>query len=183
MPFLILMIRKTLSVVFALLILFNISGYWFVFQYDQVTIRTAMKAMIRNGSYRGFDQEITVLNPPGNPDFRQIDKGEFLYRGKLYDIISSRVSGTSIVFRCINDTKEEQLQARCDRFSSTIAGMNIPERSRTGNALLHHIIKHALTERYTLQPPLAAASIRFANPSQLVTALPIVPSLPPPKSA
>ena len=147
------MIRKIFSIFFAGMILFNLFGYYFVFKCDQICVKSEMKGMIRNGSFRGHNEEIILINPATDRDFKILDKDEIRYRGKMYDVISSKTSGNSVVFRCINDTKEEQLLARYDKYSTWVTGMNLPERSRNSQAMLYHIIKHALLNKYSVQPP------------------------------
>jgi hypothetical protein len=38
-----------------------------------------------------------------------VDENEFVYHGKLYDIISKKTESTDIIFSCINDEQEEKL--------------------------------------------------------------------------
>ncbi len=177
------MIRKFLSVLFAGLILFNLFGYYFVFKCDQIHVKTEMKAMIRSGSFRGNYEEITILNPATDRDFKMLDKGEIRYRGKLYDVISTRISGTSVIFRCINDTKEEQLLARYEKYSTWVTGMNLPERSKNSQAMLHHIIKQALLNKYSFQLPSTTSVVLFFEPDRDFNSIAIPPSFPPPKVA
>jgi len=174
------MIRKFLSFLFAGMIIFNLFGYYFVFKCDQICVKNEMKGMIRNGSFHGRYEEITILNPATDRDFKIIDKDEILYRGKLYDVISTKTSGTSVVFRCINDTKEEQLLARYDKYSTWVNGMNLPERSKNSQAMLHHIIKHALLNKYSVQPPPTSSVLLFLEPVRDFNSISIQPSFPPP---
>jgi hypothetical protein len=177
------MIRKIFSLVFAGLILFNLFGYYFVFRCDQLRTKSEMKAMIRNGSFAGFTREIIVNNPSTNPDFKMLEKGEFRYRGKMYDVISVRVSGNSLIFRCVNDIREERIVARLEKFTSLLAGMNVPEKNKNSQALLHHIIKHALVENYSITVPGTCTIERFFNHSCSFTSVIITPPPPPPWSA
>ncbi|MGA2823090.1 MAG: hypothetical protein ABSE72_06140 [Bacteroidales bacterium] len=176
------MIRKIFSLFFAGMMFFNLFGYYFVFKCDQIYVKNEMKEMIRDGSLRGQYEEITILNPATDRNFKMIDKDEILYRGKIYDIISSKTSGTSVVFRCINDTKEEQLLARFDKYSTWVTGMNLPERSKNSQAMLHHIIKHALLNKYSVQLPSVSFILLFFGPLQDFNSISIQPSFPPPWS-
>ncbi len=177
------MIRKILSILLAGLILFNIFGYYFIFKCDQMRVKTGMNAMIRSGALQGSCEEITILNPATDRDFKMLDKGEIQYRGKLYDVISTRFSGTSVIFRCINDTREEQLLARYEKYSTWVTGMNLPERSRNSQAMLYHIIKHALLNKYSVQPPMSFSVVLFPEPSRNFNSPNIKPSFPPPEFA
>jgi hypothetical protein len=175
------MIRKILSVLFAGLILFNLFGYYFVFKCDQIGVKREMKGMISNGALRGQFIEVLVINPDTDRDFKMTDKDEILYHGKMYDVISTKTSGTSVIFRCINDTKEEQLLARYDKYSGWVAGMNLPERSRNSQAMLYHIIKQALVNKYSIHSPTSSSVILFFEPDSKIQDITILPIYPPPK--
>jgi hypothetical protein len=177
------MIRKFLSVLFTGLILFNLCGYYFVFKCDQIRLKNEMKESIRNGSFRDNYEEIAILNPNSDRDFKMTDKGEIRYRGKLYDVISTRISGNYVIFRCINDTKEEQLLSRYDNYSTWVTGMNSPERSKNSQAMLYHIIKHALLNRYSVQPPSAFIVIMYFETVSNFNSPSILPDFPPPRFA
>jgi hypothetical protein len=174
------MIRKLLSLLFAGLILFNLFGYYFVFKCDQMQVKNEMKAMMQSSAYRSHYEEISILNPSADRNFKMIDKDEFRYHGMLYDIISTRISGKTVIFRCINDTKEEQLLSRYDRYSTCVAGMNIPEKSRHSQAMLYHIIKHALLNTFSIQSPSTSSVILFFEPAGDFKSIAIQPSFPPP---
>jgi hypothetical protein len=177
------MIRKILSILFAGLILFNLFGYYFVFKCDQIRVKSEMKEMISNGSFRDQNVEVLIINPATDRDFKMPDKDEIWYHGKMYDVISTKTSGTSLIFRCINDTKEEQLLARYDKYSTWVAGMNLPERSRNSQAMLYHIIKQALVNKYSIQLPTNSSVIVFFEPDSNIQSVTILPSYPPPKFA
>jgi len=175
------MIRKILSVLFAVLILFNLFGYYFVFKCDQVRVKGEMKAMMRSSSFQAHSQEIIILDPATDRDFKMIDKDEILYHGKLYDIITTRNSGSSIIINCVNDTKEEQLLARYNKYSTWVAGMNAPEKSRNNQAMLYHIIKHALINKYSVQPPSTSTMLLFFEPIGKLKSQLLLPDFPPPR--
>ncbi|MGA3012527.1 MAG: hypothetical protein ABSD71_00690 [Bacteroidales bacterium] len=176
------MIRKILSVLFAGLILFNLCGYYFVFKCDQMYLKSEMKRMIKSGSFHGFNEEVIIVNPSSDPDFKMLDKDEISYHGKMYDVISSGTSGNSSIYTCINDTKEEQLIAHYDKYSTCISGMNLPERSKTSQAMLYHIIKQALVNKYSFQQPSNFSVILLSEPDSRVHSVTILPSYPPPRS-
>lgn len=175
------MIRKILSILFAGLILFNISGYYFVFKCDQIRVKQEMKGMMSRRSFSSQNEEVLVINPSTDRDFKMTDKDEILYHGKMYDVISTKTSGTSVIFRCINDTKEEQLLSRYNTYSSWVAGMNLPERSKNSQAMLYHIIKQALVNKYSIHSPTTSSVILFSEPDSKIQSITILPNYPPPR--
>jgi hypothetical protein len=177
------MLRKIFSIVFAGLILYNLCGYYFVFQYDQAQVKQVMNERIRDGVENEKQYvEITILNPGVDADFKMLDKGEFLYHGKLYDVVSEKVSGKSIIFRCINDTKEEQLFANYDRYLDWVSGVNAPEKSKHSQAMLYHLIKQALVKNYSPVKTNSYSTIIYYNPTFELISYYITPISPPPRA-
>ena len=177
------MVRKVLSIVFAGLILYNLGGYYFVFQYDQAQVKNVMKGLIRAG-YPTEKQyvEIIILDPATDVNFTMLDKGEFLYQGKMYDVVSEKLSGKSITFRCVNDTKEEQLFADYHHFLNCVSGFNAPERSKHSQAMLYHLIKHALVKNNSPLNITVYSTILFYHPTTELISFCITPISPPPKA-
>ena len=108
--------KKIISIVFLGLFLLNSCGYYFIFSYDQGILQDEMKRLIHAGYFKDQNEQVIITDPSSDPDFKWVEKGEFRYKGKLYDLISIEVKGTTFVFNCINDKKEEQLIARHDQF-------------------------------------------------------------------
>jgi hypothetical protein len=177
------LIRKFFSVLFAGLILFNLCGFFFVFRYEQDSLKKEMKGWIRSGFFRGQYEQITVTNPSACKDLRILDKDEIIYRGKLYDVVSSAVSGNTITFLCINDTKEEGLVAHYDNFLKWTTGLNSPQKSRTGQAMVYHIIKHAFLPHITFTAPeFSFQPVKWADPCSDLNSISPKPFSPPPET-
>jgi hypothetical protein len=138
------MLKKLLALCLIAVLLFNLSGYFFIFKYNQHLIRSQVREWIRSGN-TSAKQEVLVLEYPlMSGDFKWIDSKEFSYKGKLYDVISCTVSGKSIIFHCINDRDEESLYSRYDTwFASRTAG-DLTGKTNNTKAMLYHLIKHAL---------------------------------------
>ncbi|MCX6244339.1 MAG: hypothetical protein NTU98_06485 [Bacteroidetes bacterium] len=176
------MIRKLFSFLFAGLILFNLCGYFFVFQCEQLRVKNEMKGLIRNGFFRNEYEEITISDPAGNRDLTILDKNEIRYRGKLYDIVSSKVSGNSVTYICINDTKEEKLVAQCHNYITWSAGLNSPGKSRTSQAMAYHIIKHAFPPHHSLIPTADSfRNVEWIDPTAKLNSISLKPFSPPPE--
>ncbi len=138
------MFKKIFSLVLVIVLLFNLSGYFWIFKYNQVLIRSQVREWIRSGN-AGSREEIVVLSFPLNShEFKWIDKKEFIYKGKLYDVISRKITGNAIIFHCINDKKEQALFSEYKTlFSNQIPGEANGKANNT-KAMLSHLIKQAL---------------------------------------
>ena len=141
-----------------------------------------MKSLVRAGYFRDQYQQLVITDPKSDPDFKWLEKGEFSYHGKLYDLISMDVKGTTIILNCINDKKEEQLVARHDQFRNLLAGINSPERTKNTHAMQNLLIKQALIRNLLFQPPITCSQVFFCDPVRQLNSIAITPSFPPPRS-
>lgn len=107
-------LRKLITfIVILTFLLSNSIGVVIVYQqikfYHKRTIREQIKK-------NNFSQVIELLSF-SKKDLKDksiliefIEKNEFRFKGKLYDIISTQETEDSIFYKCINDTKEEELE-------------------------------------------------------------------------
>jgi hypothetical protein len=175
--------KKVSAVLIALLFLFNIMGYYFVFSYNQNLVRIEMKRCIKAGYFADSYIVLKISNPSINPDFKRIDKGEFRYKDKLYDIVSETKTGNITTFRCINDKNEEKLLAGFHHTFELASSQNNPAKARHAQAMLYHVIKLALPENHLKTPSIVPTEISFINPIHLLSSVFYSPASPPPKVA
>jgi hypothetical protein len=169
--------KRVFAALITLLFLFNMMGYYFVFSYNQYLVRSEMKSFIKAGY---FEDSYVVLKI-ANSDFIRVDKGEFRYKDKLYDIVSETKSGDSTLFKCINDKNEERLLAGFHRTFELASSQNNPVKARHARAMLYHVIKLALPEYRQNQPPLIRTKFSFINPLLPLSSIFYPPGNPPPK--
>ncbi len=106
--------RKVVSILVIIAFLFNISGYYIIFSLIQREIKSDFRSYLK---YNFNKEDVIILNIPNseingkNSEFRWTEKDEFLYKGKMYDVVKSEQHNNTSVFYCINDTKEERLLA------------------------------------------------------------------------
>jgi hypothetical protein len=174
--------KRVISIAFVALFLLNSFGYYIIFSYDHLILKDKMRQLIHSGYFNGDAVVLTIINPATNPDFKWVDKGEFRYKGKLYDVISQQRSGTSLIFRCINDSKEEDLIVRTNHLHELFSGMNSAKQK---NSVAFHklLIKQALLKHYSFSVPENYFQIIFSYPSCKVKSILLSPSSPPPKTA
>ena len=175
--------KKLFAIFLVSLFLFNTVGYYFVFSYNQSTIRREIRSMIRSKSFEGSCITLQIATPLTNPDFKWVDKGEFRYKGALYDVVSEKTIGTVTTFQCINDKQEEQLISGFRHSQEFSFGQNSPARTKHASAMLYHVIKLALLDQPKNLPPLMSTKVSFLNPINPLYSIFQPPSSPPPKSA
>jgi hypothetical protein len=175
--------KRVFAVLVTLLFLFNMMGYYFVFSYNQYLVRNEMKHLIKAGYFEDSYIVLKIVNPFLNPDFKRVDKGEFLYKNKLYDIVSESRTGNLTTFRCINDKNEEKLLTGFHHYFELACTQNNPVKARYAVALLYHVIKLALVENHLNPFPGVPIEISFINPICSLSSVFYPPAPPPPKSA
>ena len=101
--------KKWLSIILPLVLLFNFGGYYIWFSYRQYTIRKNIRHEIRKGLQ---DEDLTLFVVPLNePDeINWIKPGkEFQHDGKMFDVVKTIVKDQKKYFYCLNDVKEKTL--------------------------------------------------------------------------
>lgn len=132
-----------------LFFLFNIMGYQVLFEIKKSKIKKEIGLLTR-------DQKValTVISMEElsqDPGFRRQGKDEFIYRGKLYDVVYKKHLNGTVFFYCIHDTKEEQLAA----------GFRKLVDDKMIQSVQDHLIKIAV--------PVAVSGTRFGDPSPMAT--------------
>jgi hypothetical protein len=175
--------KKVLAGLILIVFMFNMMGYYFVFSYNQYLVRREMKSRIKAGYFAESSVVLKIINPASNPDFIRIDKGEFRYKGKLYDIISEKTTGNVTVFLCINDKNEEALLAGFHHSFDIASAQNDPAKAKHARALIYHVIKIALTESLLIKPLQKPVAFSFIIPFYPLFSIFHSPASPPPKFA
>ena len=105
-------IKKILVFFLFSCLVLHVIGFYIVFRFHQEIIRKEMKSFLKSNK---LNIEITEIEIPlydgqlNDPDFNREEEGEFSYRGVMYDIIETRQTANSVIFRCIDDKKETDL--------------------------------------------------------------------------
>lgn len=175
--------RKVSALIITFIFLFNTMGYYFVFSYEQYLVRSEMRRFIKTGYFKDSYIVLKIVSPFSNPDFKRIDKGEFKFRDKLYDIVSEKQEYNYTIFLCINDKNEEKLLAGFHHYFELAIVRNNPGKTRHALALAYHVIKLALIKNSWNQPPVLSKEISFINRDPLLFSIFRPPISPPPKSA
>jgi hypothetical protein len=103
-------LKGLISILFLIVFGFYSFGNILLFNFIRQEIRSEIKTLIKSGDKSRV--EIIAISKKNlkNPSiFKMVKSNEFIYQNKLYDIVSSTNTKDSIIFHCINDTKEEKL--------------------------------------------------------------------------
>lgn len=101
--------KKYISIIVLLIILFNIGGYYLCFTVLQLKIRTEIKQAIRNG-LKDEDLILFEISDNSNPAVHWVEsEKEFSFKGEMFDVVRIKKQQNKKLYYCINDRKEEQL--------------------------------------------------------------------------
>ncbi|MCX6234249.1 MAG: hypothetical protein NT175_05925 [Bacteroidetes bacterium] len=120
--------KKILSAILLIAIVYDTCGYYLCFRMMQQEVRKEIRKEIRS---RISKEDLTRICIPVNNKtaIRWIKENkEFVYNQDLYDIVSIEVKNDAIVYYCINDIKEKQLIRDFEKLSKN--KVNAP-RSKT----------------------------------------------------
>lgn len=111
------MFKNLYILILLFILLFNSIGVFIVFKYEQTLVRKEVKRRIKFGIP---ENERLLLSIPKwmeeipNKDFKRIHKGEFIYKGEMYDILYTQEDTDTTHYIVIHDPKETNLFARLD---------------------------------------------------------------------
>lgn len=157
-------------------------GYYVVFMYNQHLVKKEMITQIREGVFHPDIVLLKILHPEKERMFRRVEKNEFTYSGKLYDVVVERKSGDTTVFYCLHDKKEEKLLADFTFFLRR----NARSGSSNGSpiqSLLHNLITQALILSTALPVPGEGITFNFPQIQSPIIPVYLVYFAPPPEIA
>ncbi|MEJ0054441.1 MAG: hypothetical protein WDN75_01575 [Bacteroidota bacterium] len=115
--------RKFFSILFIVLILLNIVGYYGLFLGLEYRNNRAMMQKLDIDDYS--PSETVILKIPiaipyvsDSPSFERVN-GHFHYEGEFYRLVKQRLSGDTLHVICIKDVKDKQIQGALARYAET----------------------------------------------------------------
>ena len=135
---------KRLAVILLVpILLFNTLGYYLVFYGDILAARHEAAVLI--WGHENLGEKVVSLSFPlrdGKPEAQGLsftDDDEFVYQGRMYDVVSSSQTGDYIVYRCYTDNKETSLnQNLCSKVE---ADRDVPGQNHKNNSILKEFVK------------------------------------------
>ena len=125
--------KKLFAYLLLFLFLFNSMGYYVVYEFNKMLVKREVWASIRDNREKLI--VLQIPDPSHHPDFKRIDRKEFIFQNRLYDIVKEEKRGNVSVFTCIHDNREEKL----------VSGMKKVAGNRLATILISHIIDYAIT--------------------------------------
>ncbi|MFZ4521750.1 MAG: hypothetical protein ACOYNC_08595 [Bacteroidales bacterium] len=162
--------KKFVAIGVLFVFLVNTMGYYVVFKCNQYLVKKEMVTQMRGGVFHPDIVLLKILHPEKEKQFRRVEKNEFSYQGKLYDIVVERKCGDTSIFYCLHDKKEEALLADFTVFLRRSGGSGTSSKDNPLPALLHNLISQALIQNPSL--PEMGSGVTFVFP---ISQEPIIP--------
>jgi hypothetical protein len=102
-------LKKTISVVLLFIFLYNISGYYLAFTFQQSGIKETVQDAFKEGETD--DLLVLRISPAEEKNMTWNGSEEFSLNGKMYDVAFSKREGNILYLYCYCDSKENQLFA------------------------------------------------------------------------
>ena len=137
-------LRKTISFILLSTILMNSIGYVAVYALIRWHVTHEISELIEHHDENEFSELIlplSVVQQP-NKDFTRLNKREFRYKGKMFDIVTQKRIGQAIHFIVIHDPNDEQNFNRLAE--NTNLQSQTPKNTETGKSVLIDIIAKGL---------------------------------------
>lgn len=162
-------LNRMVPLLLVLAFLYNIFGYFVVFQVNRAKVRSEMKQQLAAANRKVC--VLSIFDPERTLAFRRIHAKEFSYKGQMFDVLKEVRQGRTTLFYCLRDVKEELL----------LAGMRKTANSKESQNLVHHLITLAMPVTCVKAVPQTKAGIRYSPVSDPLADRPHAPSPPPPE--
>lgn len=149
--------------------LYNICGYYVVFQVNRYQVRSEMKQQMKQGGRKVT--VLTIFDVEKDPHFRRIHSREFEFNGQMFDVLREVKNGRITTFYCLHDTKEESL----------MLGMRKAARTKAAQNLIHSLITVAMPVSYSANEIPVSRTMVFPPLERSLLFRPSAPPSPPPK--
>jgi hypothetical protein len=104
-------LKKTISILLCLALLTNSVGFLIIFKFLQSQAQSDIKAMLQCEIPMEKLELIAISNHNQYKQNWKKENNEFLYEGRMYDVVKMKISKDTTYYYCINDTREEDLFA------------------------------------------------------------------------
>ena len=142
-----------------------------------------MRLQIRGGFFHANMVLLKIVHPEKEKNFRRIEKSEFTWFGKLYDVVVERKTGDTTLIYCIHDQRQDDLIADFTMYFRSSGRQSSSPKDNPIPALLHNLITQALIQNTTLPLPGEATRFVFPVSTSLIIPVYMVHVAPPPESA
>ncbi len=161
--------RRIISAILLLIIVYNFMGYYFVYLTMLSDVKQEMRSSLVSGK---IDDEITVLKfdyskgQVTDKDFELIEDDEFKYKGEMYDVKNTVIQNGFIYYYCINDTKEDELNSSLSQYIVNNLTAN-PDHQKKAIELLKKVLDKYLPSEEQFCgnaiPPITKSFVIFSN--------------------
>jgi len=165
--------RRYISFILLVVIVFVSTGYHIYFKYLQNNIRKEIKHEIRKGLDKK-DLSLIIISSKNKKYLTWIEENkEFNYKGAMYDVVKIETKNSKTYYYCINDIKENDLIVNYTRHNR--------RRSKTILKLRKVLTNKYFPEKYSISIPFSKADVYYSDNLQIYISIYIETFSPPPQ--
>ena len=111
--------KKVLPIVLLAIFLFNVGGYFIAFKVEQYQEKEKIELEIKAGVNKEDLSKIVINKADlASVEWTEADQ-EMRYNNSLFDVVRSEETPTTMIYYCINDSKEDSLITDLDNHINT----------------------------------------------------------------
>ena len=118
-----------------MIFIYNLFGYYIVFQLVQFQVRDEVKTRLK---YSVPESDLVLISIDDGSDSLLIwvkPEKEFRYQGQMYDIVKLKKTKFKTLYYCLQDFKESKLFEHLDRHINNYIAHNPDQQNKTKNLL------------------------------------------------
>ena len=162
---------------------YNVLGYYFAYRIMIQEAKEDMRTFIND---KDNDEEfVTIVLPYCNgditdKDFAFVDEDEFIYKGHMFDVASSEIHDGFIYFKCVNDSKEEQVNFHVEKHISDNL-TDTPLSPKKSGTIEKNLIKEYISQKSFVLAEPSSGTDDFPPYKQTITTTYTQTETPPPE--
>ncbi|NPD45594.1 MULTISPECIES: hypothetical protein [unclassified Lentimicrobium] len=141
--------KKAFSILFLFVFLYNLVGYYIVFNMVQFQVKDEVKYLIKHFVPQ---EELVLISIENSKSYLLAwtkPNKEFRYQGQMFDIVEKQIKDNKIIYSCIHDFKESKLFENLDIHIKNYISHHPEQQNKTKN-LLNIMAKLFFFQRNTL---------------------------------
>lgn len=142
-------LRKAFSILLLFVFLYNLVGYYVVFNMIQFQVKDEVKYLLKHNVPLEDLVLISIENNESSLLTWTKPHKEFRYQGQMYDVVLKEIKGSKTLYSCIHDFKESKLFENLDIHIKNYISHH-PEQQNKTKSLLNIMAKLFFLQKNTL---------------------------------
>ena len=172
--------KKILHILIAVIFIYNILGYFAVFQILKYKAKKEIKAAIK-AKLPASALTIIAVSAKNKSEIKWFKEGkEFMYHDMMFDVVKKEQKGDITYYHCINDIQEKELFANLNDHIEKHIKNDLSTNKKTKSILKKVVNLYFSIAKFTFNEN-ESVQITYSNISEYVKSITVEIPVPPPK--